>query len=108
MDGNIQIVIYRDKYTGEIKNWHKMRKSITQEMLDNYNNNDHETKAEIVTLEEKSVAHYFFTLKVAEITDYKENFQEIMDILDDLSCRLDSQIGECDRLIKTKKGEQEC
>lgn len=106
MDGNIQIIIYRDKYTGEIKNWHEMRKSITQEMVADYNNNDHETKAEIVTLEEKSVAHYFFTLKVAEITDYKENFQKIMDILDDLSCSLDSKIDECDRLIETEKEKQ--
>lgn len=100
MKDDIQVVIYRDKYTGEIKNWHEMRKSITQEMVDNYNNNDHETKAEIITLEEKSVAHYFFTLKVAAIEDYKEGFQKIMDTLDDLSCSLDSKIDECDRFIE--------
>lgn len=100
MNGNIQVVIYRDKYTGEIKNWHEMRKSITQEMVDDYNKNDHETKAEIVTLEEKSVAHYFFTLKVAAIKDYRDSFQEIMDELDELSCSLDNKIAECDRLIE--------
>lgn len=105
MDGNIQVVIYRDKYTGEIKNWHEMRKSITQEVLDNYNNGDHETKAEIVTLEEKGVAHYFFTLKVAAIEEYKEGFRNIMDTLDDLSRSLDSKIDECDRLIKQEKGD---
>lgn len=67
---------------------------------------DHNTKAEIVTLEEKSIAHYFSTLKVAAIEDYKEGFQKIMDTLDDLSCSLDSKIGECDRIIKQEKDDE--
>lgn len=105
MDRNIQVVIYRDKYTGEIKNWHEMRKSITQEIVDDYNRNNHETKAEIVTLEEKSVAHYFFTLKVAAIEDYRDDFEKIMDTLDDLRCSLDIKIDDCDRLLKQEEDD---
>ncbi len=105
MDRNIQVVIYRDKYTGEIKNWHEMRKSITQEIVDDYNRNDHETKAEIVTLEEKSVVHYFFTLKVAAIEDYRDDFEKIMGTLDDLRCSLDSKIDDCNRLLKQEEDD---
>ena len=104
---DIQVVIYRDKYTGEIKNWHEMRESITQEIVDNYNSGDHETTAEIVTLEEKSVAHYFYTLKVAAIQDFRNSFQDIAETLNDLSSRLDDKIYECEKLIEQEGGDND-
>lgn len=103
---DIQVVIYRDKYTGEIKNWHEMRASITQDAIDLYNNSDHETKAEVVTLEDKSVAHYFFTLKVAAIKDFRDAFEDIAQTLGDLESRLEDKIYECDEYLKEEKSNE--
>lgn len=100
---DIQVVIYRDKYTGEIRNWHEMRASITQDKVDVYNNNDHETKAEIVTLEEKSVAHYFYTLKTVEIQNFHDSLLSVSEALG----RLNDKIDECEKFLKNKEANNE-
>lgn len=103
MIDDIQIVIYRNRHTGKITNWHEMRASITQEKVDLYNSDDYETTAEIVTLEKGSIAHYFFTMKVASIKDFKTEFENIYEILCYISNKVDNKLVALNELVKREE-----
>ena len=108
MDKNIQVIIYRDKETGQIKFCNKMREGMTQEKVNSYNSSDRYAlkcglKAEIINIEVGSIAHYFYKEKIADIADFRREFQDIMVTLENLSRRIDETIYECDQLLKQEE-----
>lgn len=64
----MKIVIYRDKTTNKITNYHPANDKCTEETLRVYNENEkYPTKAEFAELEENSIAYYFYTMKTTTI-----------------------------------------
>lgn len=97
----MKIVIYRDKGTNEIKNYHEFRESITQARIDAFNAKAvNPTFVEIVELEENSVAYYFYTLKVRKIDEYFEDLRNLEEAISDISYAIDSRLRELDRFVK--------
>lgn len=97
----MKIVIYRDKGTNEIKNYHEFRESITQAQIDAFNGKaENPTSVEIVELEEDSVAYYFYTLKTRKINEYFEDLRNLEESISDISYAIDSRLSELERMTK--------
>lgn len=97
----MKLVIYRDKKTKKITNYHEMRPNITQEQIDLFNANEHMTSfVEVVELEEDSVAYYFYTLKTREMQDYINDLRNLEEAISDISYAIDSRLSEVERLAK--------
>lgn len=102
----MKLVIYRDKKTNEIKNYHGVNSRCTEENLKSYNEDDkYDTKAEFVELEEGSVAHYFYELKTTEIESEKEGLRDLQDTLDSISNTIDNRLYNLDRILEERVEE---
>lgn len=97
----MKLVIYRDKKTKKITNYHEMRPNITQEQIDLFNANEHMTSfVEVVELEEDSVAYHFYTLKTREMQDYINDLRNLEEAISDISYAIDSRLSAVERLAK--------
>lgn len=102
----MKLVIYRKKDTKKICNFHELRPNITQEMLDSYNTNEKvDNFAEIVELEEDSVAYYFYNLKTTSIKDYADDLRNLESSISDIARDIDDRLYEFDRMMREQKGE---
>ena len=103
----MKIVIYRDKTTNAIKNFHVANDKCTEDNLRSYNETEkYPTKAEIVELEDDSLAYYFYQMKTTTIEQEAENLRDLMGDLEDLANRIDSRLYDFDRWFKEEKGEK--
>lgn len=98
----MELVIYRDKETNEIKNFHEMRNGITQEKIDAYNLTA-PNKAEIVKLEEDSLEYYFYKMKVIKKNTYYEDLRDLEDTLRDIASNIDDRLSEIENLCKEQE-----
>lgn len=99
----MKLVVYRDKKTNKIKNYHNVNSHCTEEALKSYNENEkYDTMAEFVELEEGSIAHYFYNLKTTEIKSEKEELQDLQDTLDRISNEIDNRLHNFDHLLEGK------
>ena len=104
----MKLVIYRDKKTNQIVNFHEVYKNCTDEAIKAYNDDEKvPDRAEIVDLEEDSLAYYFYTMKTKQIQDEAEDLRELMDDLTDISNRIDDRLYDFDRWFKSEKGERD-
>lgn len=102
----MRIVIYRDKITNKITNYHPANDKCTEENLRSYNETEkYPTKAEFVELEEDSLAYYFYTMKTATIEQEAENLRDLMNDLESLANRIDSRLYDFDRWFREEKAQ---
>ena len=100
----MKILLYRNKKTNKIFSYDDLigRGTVTQEMIDKYNSHDaYDKYAELVELEEDSVAYYFYNLKIKSKKDYyedlrnlEEQLRDIASDIDDRLCRLEDMCEE--------------
>lgn len=103
----MKIVIYRNKTTNKITNYHPVNDRCTEENLRAYNENEeYPTKVEIVELEEDSVAYYFYTMKTTTIKEEAENLRDLMDELERITLRIDDRLYDFDRWFKEERGAE--
>lgn len=104
----MQIVIYRDKATNKITNYHAANDKCTEENLRSYNETEkYPTKAEFVELKEDSLAYYFYTMKTSTIEQEAENLRDLMSDLGCLADRIESRLYDFDRWFKEEKERNE-
>ena len=102
----MKLVIYRDKTTKEITNFHELRPNITQEQIELFNANEKMTSfVEVVELEEDSLAYYFYSMKTKSINDYINDLRDLESSISDIAYAIDSRLSEVERLAKENKGE---
>ena len=100
----MKLVIYRDKKSKKITNFHELRPNITQEQIDSFNANEHMTTfVEIVDLEEDSVAYYFYSLKTSQIEEYAEDLRDLESRISDIARDIDDRLYEFDRMMREQK-----
>ena len=104
----MKLVIYRDKKTNKIVNFHEMTQNITAEKVQAYNDNEKNTnRAEIVELEEDSLAYYFYTMKTKQIQEEADDLRGLMNDLQDIADRIDSRLYDFDEWFKSERGGKE-
>lgn len=89
----MELVIYRNKQTNKIVNFHEITSQCTQEAIGKFNNNTNNPNyATIEELKEDSIAYYFYSLKTISIQQEYDNLRDlenrISDLADDIDCRL--------------------
>ena len=100
----MKLVIYRDKKSKKITNFHELRPNITQEQIDLFNANEHMTTfVEIVDLEEDSVAYYFYSLKTSQIEESAEDLRDLESRISDIARDIDNRLYEFDRMMREQK-----
>lgn len=103
----MKIVIYRDKQTNKITNYHELNDKCTEENLRAYNENEkYPTRAEFVELEEDSLAYYFYAKKTSTIEQEAENLRDLQDDLERIADRISDRLYDFDRWFKEEKGEK--
>lgn len=95
----MELVIYRNRNSNQITNFHEVTATCTEEAMQNYNNNPNNPKVEIVELDE--IAQYFYELKSTR--NISEEVEELRDIMNDLSRiadRIDERLYDIDEWIR--------
>lgn len=101
----MKLVIYRDKKTNKITMYHEVTTLCTDEVIEDYNNNDkNDNKAEIIELDE--IAEYFYTGETRSIKDEAEDLRDLMNDLTDIANRIDDRLYDFDRWFKEEKGDE--
>lgn len=104
----MKLVIYRDKETNKIVYFHEMTQNITDERVKAYNDNEkNDRRAEIVDLEEDSLAYYFYTIKSKQIQEEADDLRDLMNDLQDIADRIDSRLYDFDEWFKSERGDDE-
>ena len=104
----MKIVIYRNKISKKIVNFHDVNKYCTDENIQAYNADEkHADFVEIVELAEDSLAYYFYNLKTKQIQDEADDLRELMDDLQDIVERIDSRLYDFDRWFESERGDRE-
>lgn len=91
----MKVLLYRDKKTNKIVSYDDLigRGTVTQEMIDGYNSNEKYDKyAELVELEEDSVAYYFCNLKIQRKKEYYEDLRNLEEQLRDIASDIDDRL----------------
>ncbi len=102
----MKLVIYRDKGTNKIVDFHELTKNITDEKVRAYNDNKKNTnRAEIAELEEDSLAYYFYTMKTKQIQEEADDLRDLMNELDEISNRIDNRLYDFDKWFKSERGD---
>ena len=101
----MKLVIYRDKETSKIVNFHEWKEGCTEEALKGHNENPKSTNfAEYVELEENSIAYYFYTLKIRSIKDEAESLRDLEYQIRDIANEIDSRLYDFDNWFRQEKG----
>ena len=99
----MDILVYRDKKTNEILNFHELTPSCTEEAINNYNNNDGNTRyVKIEHLEKTSLAYYFYNLKTCSIKQYYEDLRDLQSRIDDIASELDNRLDNIEKYAKSE------
>ena len=97
----MDLVIYRDKKTNEILNFHDVKPNCTQDAINNYNNNEsHPTYAKIEHIEETSLAYYFYKLKTCSIRQYYEDLRDLENRIGDIASEISDRLDNIERDVK--------
>ena len=103
----MKLVIYRDKQTNKICNYHEINKSCTEDRLKAFNENPkHSSAAEIVDLDENGVAYYFYALKTRRIRDEIERLRDLEDQMRDIADAIDSRLYDIEQTLERGAGDE--
>ncbi len=103
----MKLVIYRDKKTNKICNYHEKTKSCTEDRLKAFNENPNRTTAaEIVDLDENGVAYYFYALKTRRIRDEIESLRDLESQVRDIADAIDSRLYDIERTLERGSGDE--
>ncbi len=102
----MELVIYRDKETNKILNYHTKNERCTQGALDSFNAREEKSFAEFVNLEENSVAEYFYNLKTTTIQEEYKNLRDLQDTLDSISSEIEDRLTLVERWIEENKEKE--
>lgn len=103
----MKLVIYRSKETNVISNFHEVNAYCTAENIKAYNENEKNTStAEMVELEENSIAYYFYSLKTRTIKEEAKELRELMDDLTAIASRIDDRLFDFDKWLNEERGDQ--
>lgn len=104
----MKLVIYRDKVKNQIVYFHELNKNITDEKVKAYNDNEKSiNRAEIVDLDEDSLAYYFYTLKTKQIQEEADDLRNLMNDLQDIADRIDNRLYDFDKWFKSERRDDE-
>lgn len=110
----MKLVIYRNKKTNKITNFHEVIIHCTEEAVKTYNENPIvDDFVEIVDLDENSLAYYFYTLKTRSIKDEAESLRDLEDQIRQIANEIDDRLYDFDRRFKEeqdnkRKRRKEC
>lgn len=94
-----KIVIYRDRETNNIVNFHDYTEKCTPDIVQNYNSNENYTDTvEVVVLNE--IAEYFYNLKTHNIPEEIEYLRQIQEDLEDIASRIDNRLDDIEDSLK--------
>lgn len=100
----MKLVIYRKKDSKKICNFHELRPNITQEMIDTFNANEkYDSLAEIVELEENSIAYYFYNLKTMSMQNYADDLRDLESRISDIARDIDNRLYEFDQMMRERE-----
>jgi hypothetical protein len=103
----MKLVIYRDRETKEIKQFHDFRPACTDENIKAWNENPkYDTFVEVVELEENSLAYYFYTMKTRNIKDEIESLRMLEDDLRDLASEIEDRLYSIEKAIEENDNER--
>lgn len=103
----MKLVIYRNKETNKIENFHEWREGCTEEALKKYNENPKTTNyAEYVELEENSLAYYFYTLKTKSIKEEAEDLRDLEQRIRDIANDIDNRLYEFDHWFEEERNNE--
>lgn len=101
-----KIVIYRDKKTNDIVNFHEYNEKCTPDNVQKYNSNENHTNTvEVIELNE--IAEYFYNLKTLNIHENIENLRQIQEDLEYIASRIDNRLDDIEDLLKENKEVKE-
>lgn len=104
----MKILLYRDKKTNKIVSYDNLegRGIVTQEMIDKYNSEEkYDRYAELVELEEDSVAYYFCNLKIQSKKDYYEDLRKLEEQLRDIASDIDDRLSDLEDMCEENEIE---
>ena len=97
-----KIVIYRDKKTNDIVNFHDYNEKCTPDNIQKYNSDENwKNTAEVVELNE--IEEYFYNLKTQKIRDEIEYIRQIQEDLADIASGIDNRLDDIEDLLKENK-----
>ena len=101
----MKLVIYRDRNTLEIKNFHEYReKYCTEAAITAWNKNTKKgTYVEVVELEENSIAYYFYTLIKRTTQDRTDRLRRIADDFREFTSQIENFIFSLEQEVKNKE-----
>ena len=100
----MKFVVYRDKKTNEIKDYHECSKKVTDEMVQSINENPEGILfVEIVEVEENRLCYYFYTLKVIERDDYYLRLRSLERDIQNLGRLIRNELDELNELYEVEK-----
>lgn len=103
----MKLVIYRNKETNKIENFHEATAGCTEEALKKYNEDPKTTNhAEYVELEENSLAYYFYTLKTKSIKEEAESLRDLEQQIRDIANDIDNRLYEFDHWFEEERNNE--
>jgi len=107
MEGNMKLLVYKNKETLEISGYEVLRRDIQKDALERYNaDNKNIRSAEVIEVEKGSLLYYVITAKQRSLSDYLEDIRNIENLLNDISSDIDDKLYDLEMMIKSEGGEE--